>query len=84
MTNPSISDLSVKSATQRIGWFTASGVLVSNIIGRGIFTTTRFMARDQSDPMLILLLWFVGALFALGGAMVNGELGAAFPHAGGD
>ena len=36
------------------------------------------------DPMLILLLWFVGALFALGGAMVYGELGAALPHAGGD
>lgn len=34
--------------------------------------------------MLILLLWFVGALFALGGAMVYGELGAALPHAGGD
>ena len=42
------------------------------------------MARDLGDPMLILLLWFVGALFALGGAMVYGELGAALPHAGGD
>lgn len=69
---------------QKIGWFTASCVLVSNIIGGGIFTTTGFMARDLGDPMLILLLWFVGALFALGGAMVYGELGAALPHAGGD
>ena len=42
------------------------------------------MARDLGDPTLILLLWFVGALFALGGAMVYGELGAALPHAGGD
>jgi APA family basic amino acid/polyamine antiporter len=42
------------------------------------------MARDLGDPMLILLLWFVGALFALGGAMIYGELGAALPHAGGD
>lgn len=68
----------------RIGWFTASCVLVSNIIGGGIFTTTGLMARDLGDPMLILLLWFAGALFALGGAMVYGELGAALPHAGGD
>ena len=84
MSHPSINEPSLKSATQKIGWFTASCVLVSNIIGGGIFTTTGFMARDLGDPMLILLLWFVGALFALGGAMVYGELGAALPHAGGD
>jgi len=84
MSHPSISDPSLKSAAQKIGWFTASCVLVSNIIGGGIFTTTGIMARDLGDPMLILLLWFVGALFALGGAMVYGELGAALPHAGGD
>ena len=73
-----------KSSVPKIGWFTASCVLVSNIIGGGIFTTTGFMARDLGDPMLVLLLWFVGALFALGGAMVYGELGANLPHAGGD
>jgi APA family basic amino acid/polyamine antiporter len=79
-----IRELIQKSSAQKIGWFTASCVLVSNIIGGGIFTTTGLMARDLGDPMLILLLWFVGALFALGGAMVYGELGAALPHAGGD
>ena len=84
MSDPSISEPSLKSAAQKIGWFTASCVLVSNIIGGGIFTTTGLMARDLGDPMVILLLWFVGALFALGGAMVYGELGAALPHAGGD
>jgi len=84
MSHPSISDPSLKSVAEKIGWFTASCVLVSNIIGGGIFTTTGFMARDLGDPILILLFWFVGALFALGGAMVYGELGASLPHAGGD
>lgn len=42
------------------------------------------MARDLGDPSVILLLWFIGALFALGGAMVYGELGSILPHAGGD
>jgi APA family basic amino acid/polyamine antiporter len=84
MSDSSINEPTLRSATQKIGWFTASCVLVSNIIGGGIFTTTGLMARDLGDPMLILLLWFVGALFALGGAMVYGELGAALPHAGGD
>lgn len=68
----------------RIGWFTAFCVLVSNIIGGGVFTTTGIMARDLGDPLLILLLWFMGALFAVGGAMVYGELGSRLPHAGGD
>ena len=72
------------SAKRTIGWFTASCILVSNIIGGGIFTTTGIMARELGDPQLILLLWFIGALFALGGAMVYGELGSLLPHAGGD
>jgi APA family basic amino acid/polyamine antiporter len=67
-----------------IGWFTASCLLVSNIIGGGIFTTTGLMARDLGDPLLILLLWAIGGLFAIGGAMVYGELGSRLPHAGGD
>jgi len=84
MTQPTFNEPSLRSSSRKIGWFTASCLLVSNIIGGGIFTTTGFMARDLGDPLLILLLWFVGALFALGGAMVYGELGAALPHAGGD
>ncbi|HJT21353.1 MAG TPA: amino acid permease [Nitrospira sp.] len=67
-----------------IGWFTAGCVLVSNMIGGGIFTTTGILARDLGDPLAILVLWIVGALFAVGGAMVYGELGARLPHAGGD
>ena len=67
-----------------IGWFTAACVLVSNVIGGGIFTTTGLMARDLGDPLLILLLWFIGALFAVGGAMIYGELGSRLPYAGGD
>src|SRR5215213_3197792 len=43
----------------KINWFTASCVLVSNIIGGGIFTTTGLMARDLGDPWLILLLWLI-------------------------
>ncbi|HEU4503331.1 MAG TPA: amino acid permease [Nitrospira sp.] len=67
-----------------IGWFTASCLLISNIIGGGIFTTTGLMARELGDPMLILSLWSLGGFFAIGGAMVYGELGSRLPHAGGD
>jgi APA family basic amino acid/polyamine antiporter len=81
---PAASSPMEKPQHLRIGWFTASCVLVSNIIGGGIFTTTGIMARDLGDPLLILILWFMGALFAVGGAMIYGELGSRLPHAGGD
>lgn len=69
---------------RHIGWFTASCILVSNVVGTGIFTTTGFMARDLGHPGLILSIWFVGALIALAGALSYSELGAAFPVAGGE
>lgn len=69
---------------RRISGFTAACVLISSVVGTGIFTTTGFMARDVGNPWLILLLWGGGALLALIGAMCYSELGAAFPFVGGD
>ncbi len=69
---------------RRIGWFTAGCVLVGNVIGSGIFTTTGFMARDLGHPGLILSVWLIGALIAFAGAVSYSELGAAFPVAGGE
>lgn len=69
---------------RRVGGFTAACVLVSNVIGSGIFTTTGFMARDLGDAGMILTLWLAGAVFALAGAISYSELGAALPQAGGE
>jgi APA family basic amino acid/polyamine antiporter len=69
---------------RHIGWFTAGCVLVSNVVGSGIFTMTGFMARDLGHPGLILAVWLTGALIALAGALTYSELGAALPVAGGD
>jgi APA family basic amino acid/polyamine antiporter len=77
-------DAGGSSPPRRVGWFTAACVLISNVIGGGIFTTTGFLARDLGDPELILSLWLVGAFLALAGAMSYSELGAALPYVGGD
>lgn len=69
---------------RRIGWFTAACVLVSNVVGSGIFATTGFMARDLGDPGLILSVWLAGGMIALAGALCYSELGAALPVAGGE
>jgi APA family basic amino acid/polyamine antiporter len=67
-----------------IGLTTATAVVVANMIGAGIFTTTGFQAADLGNPVTIFVLWGVGGLLALCGALCYGELGAAKPQAGGE
>jgi len=69
---------------RQLGFFSATALVVSNMIGTGIFATTGFMAGDIGDPMLILALWAIGALFALAGALSYSELGINFPSSGGE
>ena len=49
------------ASPRRVSGFTAACVLVGNVIGTGIFTTTGFMARDLGDARLSLSRWLVGA-----------------------
>ena len=69
---------------RQVSGFTATCVLISSVVGSGIFTTTGFMARDLGNPWLILLLWVVGAMLALAGAVCYSELGTALPMVGGE
>jgi basic amino acid/polyamine antiporter, APA family len=69
---------------RQLGFFSATALVISNMVGTGIFATTGFMAGDLGDPMLILSLWVVGALFALAGAISYSELGINFPSSGGE
>lgn len=67
-----------------LGVFPLTNIVVANMIGAGIFTTSGLLMRDLRDPGLMLLLWAVGGVIALCGALSYGELGAALPHAGGE
>jgi APA family basic amino acid/polyamine antiporter len=58
--------------------------VIANMIGAGIFTTTGFQAADLRHPGLIFMLWIVGGILALLGALCYGELGAMMPEAGGE
>ena len=69
---------------RHVGRRTAIFLVVANIIGAGIFTTTGFQAADIGHPLLILGLWLLGGVIALSGALAYGELGAAMPRAGGE
>jgi len=69
---------------RQLGFFSATALVISNMIGMAIFTTTGFMAADLGSATLILVCWTVGALFALAGAISYSELGINFPSSGGE
>ena len=60
----------------------ATLLVLANIIGAGIFTTTGYQAAALGHPGWILGLWAVGGALAFCGALCYGELGAALPRAG--
>jgi APA family basic amino acid/polyamine antiporter len=69
---------------RQIGFFSATALVISNMVGTGIFATTGFMAGDLGSAQLILACWTAGALFALAGALSYSELGINFPSSGGE
>src|SRR5438093_7084844 len=83
MTSPKIQG-SQPGLLRQLGFFSATALVISNMVGTGIFATTGFMAGDLGDARLILLAWFVGAVFALIGAICYSELGINFPSSGGE
>jgi len=58
-------------------------VAIGSCIGSGIFVTPSQIAELIPSSSLILLVWALGGLVALTGALTFGELGALFPQAGG-
>ena len=69
---------------RQVGLYSAMALVVANMVGTGIFTTSGFIIAELQEPMMLLLCWLAGGLFALCGALCYGELGARFPRAGGE
>src|SRR5438874_7544502 len=69
---------------RQLGLFSASALVISNMVGTGIFVSTGYMAGDLGSASLILACWGVGALFAFAGALSYSELGVNFPSSGGE
>jgi APA family basic amino acid/polyamine antiporter len=69
---------------RQLGFYSATALVISNMVGTGIFTTTGYMAADLGSAWLILACWGAGALFALAGALSYSELGINFPSSGGE
>ncbi len=68
---------------RRLGLFSAALVVVGGIIGSGIFFTPAATAAALPSATWVLLVWALGGLVALAGALTYAELGAMLPEAGG-
>ena len=63
---------------------TATGLVIANMVGTGVFTSLGFQIPGLPSAWVILTLWLVGGLCSLFGALAYGELAAALPRSGGE
>jgi len=62
----------------------ASAVIIANMIGTGVFTSLGYQLADLKSGFVLIMLWVVGGITAVCGALTYAELGAALPRSGGE
>jgi APA family basic amino acid/polyamine antiporter len=67
-----------------IGLSTATALVITTIIGSGIFMRPAEMAALLGSPILIFLVWIIAGLFTMLSVMVLAEVAAMIPETGGN
>jgi APA family basic amino acid/polyamine antiporter len=67
-----------------LGPWTAAAIVVGTVIGSGIFLVPRTMVQGVGTAPMVAVVWVVGGLLSLAGALSYAELAAAIPEAGGE
>lgn len=68
---------------QKLTLYGLTMIAVGSSIGSGIFLTPGEIAKTVQHPGLVLLVWTIGGIIALTGALTFAELGGMFPKSGG-
>jgi APA family basic amino acid/polyamine antiporter len=68
----------------KVGLATAIAIVVANMIGTGVFGSLGFQVAGIPSGFPILLLWLVGGIVSLCGAVCYAELASIFPGSGGE
>lgn len=63
---------------------TALAIVIANMVGTGVFTSLGFQLMTLESGFALIMLWVVGGIVALCGALSYAELGAALPRSGGE
>lgn len=74
----------IHPASTKIGTLPAVALVVSSMVGTGVFTSLGYQVRDIPSGPGILLVWVLGGLVALCGALSYAELAGALPRSGGE
>ena len=68
----------------KLGFTSTTSFVIANMVGTGVFTSLGFQLLGITNFYTILILWALGGVIALCGALVYGELGSAMPRSGGE
>lgn len=72
------------SLQPKLGLRAASFLVISVIIGSGVFKKIAPMTEELGTPWLILLCWFIAGIVSLAGALCTAELVSMYPNSGGE
>lgn len=65
-----------------VGTLSATSIVVANIIGAGIFTTSGILAGMLPSPGWVLACWLLGGVIAMAGSFCYAELATRMPEEG--
>jgi len=71
------------SLAKKIGFLSATSIIIGSIIGSGVFMKPASMAGQLGSPVWLTLVWVIAGLFSFFGALIYAELGAMIPETGG-
>jgi APA family basic amino acid/polyamine antiporter len=67
-----------------VSGFTATAIVVADMVGVGVFTSLGFQVKDITSGFSLLLLWIIGGIVAMCGAISYAELALMFPRSSGE
>lgn len=70
--------------SRSLGLRSAILLVVSGIVGSGVFKKVAPMAAELGSPILVLACWIVAGLVSLAGALTYAEMAGMFPQSGGE
>ena len=74
----------VNELRRDLGTWAAASLVVGTVIGSGIFLVPRTMMQRVGSVEMVFVVWIVGGILSLAGALSYAELAAAMPEAGGE
>src|SRR6516165_10657024 len=77
-------DSASRGSAAGVPWFTATAIVVADMVGVGVFTSLGFQVTDITSGFSLLLLWVVGGIVAICGALSYAELAAMLPRSSGE